>query len=169
MKTKLCGLLIVLYFLLTATTCEDFSYESDYANVKLVGIELANLDNTGEFPVIAENSVKKEAYIIGIKYRVVTEIEPLDTVYYNRSIHYNKNLIFNQYRDQIQIYCNTDFNTDHPAGSNITKLFTISEKYEYDKLLILRRAPQSGIHSFHMHYNLDSTKIIADTKPIKFH
>lgn len=170
MKTKLCGGLITLYFLLTAMHCDEDYYCHDCVKVNLVGIELTNLDNTGEYPVIAKDSIKKEAYVIGLKYKVVTETEPLDTVYYDRNIHYNKNLDYYQYKDQIQIYCNTDFNTEYTAGNNITKLFTISKRYEYDKSIILRTAPQSGTHSFNIHYNLDSIGTIQEnTKPIKLY
>jgi hypothetical protein len=36
--------------------------------VSLVGIEAVNIDNSGEFPIVSSSPIKKEAYMVGIKW-----------------------------------------------------------------------------------------------------
>lgn len=164
MKTKSVGLLITLYVLLTATICEDV-FEGPVFEPKVVGIELENLDNSGMYSVVGDDSIRKEAYVIGVRFKVLEEANPDDTIYYSERHHYIA--IKKQY-----IYCNTDFNDDVQAGSEVSDFFATQERNsdKYNRLLILRKIPKAGIHSFRVKYELDSAKIIEiNTVPIKLY
>lgn len=180
MKLAIRICVVCIFVLCTATRCEEDDGEYTAMDVDLVEIELFNIDNSGRGPVLAKDSVKKEAYVVGVRYKVVDTQNADDTIhYYNENkVNYDKEVIVNT--DLIpRIFTNTDFDEDHPAGSDVTDLFLSTDWHtgqSYDRMLILRKAPEAGIHSFKVSYTLlrDGiaqvvTSIDQDTSPIKLY
>ena len=167
--------LAVTTFLLFAAVCCDPDYDPDE---KLVSIEVDNLNNAAEEIVLAQQSVKKEAFALGIKLfssmKGWKEEEWLDPQFTRKDEFVN-------IMGNVKILANTDFNSHYPKGSDISRLFDKyyrkTESYEkaeppfdvYSYLLILREAPDAGEHSFKIVYDLhddDQESIEFDTAPI---
>ena len=64
-------LILFAVFAALLAGCEESAYNSwdePVIPVSLKGIEAVNIDNSGEKPVVSNASVKKEAYMVGIKW-----------------------------------------------------------------------------------------------------
>ena len=146
--------------------------------VTMVGIETVNIDNSGELPMmmtILDSSVKKEAYMVGIKW--VTENKPNedDDKFITGTIREGEHVygeLGNRYSKAIK--SNTQFNVSIDSGKYVSKFFKeIDRKYLPDDVnegFVLLVAPDPGTHSFRVeYYEGDSLKFFHDTKPIKFY
>ena len=153
----------------------DESWYDPVIPVSLVGIETVNIDNSGELPAISNSPIKKEAYMVGIKW--ITEHTPSDeydkfiTGPINRGEHLYNDLS-NRYSKAIK--CNTQFNATIDSGKYVSKFFKeIDGKYlpaEIDEGYVLLVAPDPGIHSFRVeYYEGYELKFFHDTQPIKFY
>jgi len=141
----------------------------------LVGIETSNIDNAGELPKISNSPIKKEAYMIGIKW--ITEHTPSPE--YDRFITgpiYEGEQLYSELGNRYSkaIKCNTQFNANIAAGEYISKFFKeIDKKYlpdDIDEGFVLLVAPDTGTHSFRVeYYEGYEMKFFHDTQPIKFY
>lgn len=134
MKIKIVLLIVTIFLINVATTCEK---EEDPVYVNLVGINVSNVNNEGKYPTISDERVKKEAYMIGVKY--VTDAK---NPKYNYAI---KDSI-----ESIKILSNSNIDTEHPAGSDLTNYF-IKTTYAPDGInysLLLKKSISPGVYSF---------------------
>ncbi|MDU1889701.1 MAG: hypothetical protein E6767_03345 [Dysgonomonas sp.] len=159
MKLKTSLLLSIIFILCNGMSCDDGD-ESDHGN--LLGFQLVNLNNEGEAPFFSRGPIKKEAYAIGIIYFIDRERK------YDHLSFENV-----EYGATGKIYCNTDFNHEYLAGSDISDIFIHSEKTDsagVDALFLLKEIPQAGNHSFKIVYTLkDGTIIESSTEPIELY
>ena len=118
--------------------------------VYLAGIESVNVNNADRHPFITTEPIKKEAYMIGVRW--VTDNSDPDgdqsiTGPVEAGKHRYQNIADGYTR---RIYCNTVFNSRNPAGANVSQYFKeikylpmgINEGY------VLLVAPDAGEHSF---------------------
>jgi hypothetical protein len=142
--------------------------------VSLVGIETVNFDNSGEFPKVTATSVKKEAYLVGIKWitdYVITSNDKFITEPIKKGEQTYSSL-GNPYSRAIK--CNTPFNSTIPAGEYVSKFFKeIDKNYlpaDIDEGFVLLVAPDPGEHSFTVEYYQGNTlKFSHNTQPINFY
>jgi len=143
--------------------------------VSLVDIEAVNIDNSGELPVVSNTSIKREAYMVGVKWITDNTPSDEDDKFITPSISRGEHLyseLSNPYSKAIK--CNTPFNANIPAGKYVSKFFKeIDGKYlpaEIDEGFVLLVAPDPGTHSFRVeYYKGDSLMFFHDTQPIKFY
>ena len=151
------------------------SWNDPVIPVSLVGIETVNIDNSGEMPLVSYSSIKKEAYMVGIKW--ITEHTPSteDDKFITGPINKGEQLyseLGSKYSKAIK--CNTQFNANIPAGEYVSKFFKEMEgKYlpaDIDEGFVLLVAPDPGTHSFRVEYYEGNTLVFFhDTQPIKFY
>jgi len=143
-------------FLLCAVGCSKDWWNSDepLIPVHLVGIESVNVNNEGRYPFTTTEPVKKEAYMIGVRWitdnadpdgnqSITGPIEAGSGLYQNVAKNYTK-----------RIYCNTVFNSRNPAGANVSQYFK-EVKYlpaGINEGFVLLVAPDPGDHSFKVVY-----------------
>jgi len=167
-------------FIVFAGTLLGCSKESDRWNdplipVSLVGIETVNIDNSGELPMVSNSPIKKEAYMLGIKW--ITDNTPSDeddkfiTPPISKGEHLYSEL-GSKYSKAIK--CNTQFNANIPAGKYVSKFFKeMDGKYlpsGMDEGFVLLVAPDPGTHSFRVeYYQGNQLMFFHDTQPIKFY
>ena len=142
--------------------------------VSLVGIETVNIDNSGEFPAVSILPIKKEAYMVGIKWITDNTPSEEDDKFITGPIQKGEH----RYRDLSNKYskaimCNTQFNTNISAGKYVSKFFKeIDSKYlpeDINEGFVLLVAPEPGLHSFRIEYYEKGTlKFFHDTPLIKF-
>lgn len=155
MKFKFSVVLFLLFILCAATMCEYAGEEGKAYNIYLVGAEAHNLDNSGEYPVKSNDSIRKEAFVIGIRYKVVKETNLTDTLI---DIRYRHDRSLKSVK--LNVFCNEPFN-NFPKGTNVTSLFSVYDNNrDYDKLLVLRTTPQAGEYSFDIECTPDSGEVI---------
>ncbi len=164
-----------LFFLLfNAMYCEG-----DLDDVeKLTSIEVDNIDNSGKEMILARESIKKEALVLGVKHfsSVSWRNDEWSEPRFTRTNHNFINSV-----ELVQVFANTDFNSDNPQGKDITHLFTrylpeiLEEKsnmvflQSYSYFLVLQGAPTAGMHSFKLVYKFkDENKenLEYSTEPI---
>ena len=141
----------------------------------LIGIETVNIDNSGEFPLVSASPIKKEAYMLGIRW--ITDNTPSDDdKYITNTIKKGENLyrsVSDKYLKAIK--CNTQFNADIPAGKYVSKFFKeIDRKYlpaGINEGFALLVAPDPGEHSFRVEYYDEGENLVFfhDTQPINFY
>jgi hypothetical protein len=161
MKLKLIQLfaLSIIFILNTATSCED-TYET--IDIEVKEIKLYNINNEGARPLISDEPIKKEAYMIGISYIGEKEEETSNGYRY---------VIKEDFKSQI-ISCDKDINTQYPAGSDISKLFTKTnyKVFETNYSFVLREAIQAGVYTFKVVITTADDKVIeASTNPIELY
>jgi|GEM_PF-1460543 len=143
--------------------------------VSLVGIEAMNIDNSGEFPVISNTPIKKEAYMVGIKWITDNTPSDEDDKFITGPIKKGEHLysdLSNRYSKAIK--CNTQFNANIPEGKYVSKFFKeIDRKYlpaDIDEGFVLLVAPDPGLHSFRIeYYEGETLKFFYDTPSINFY
>ena len=157
MKTNKIKKIFFAALLLCAAGCSKESpdyWDDPVIPVYLAGIESVNVNNAGQYPFTTIDPIKKEAYMIGVRW--VTDNSAPDG---NQSItgpvevskiHYEN--IADQYTKRI--YCNTVFNSRNPAGANVSQYF---KEVTYlpagiDEGFVLLVAPDTGDHSFKVVY-----------------
>ncbi|SBV97832.1 DUF5034 domain-containing protein [uncultured Dysgonomonas sp.] len=148
LKISLYLLISFLFLLNTAMSCDEKEGGEPKA-VTIKAIELYNINNEGQGPVISDEPIKKEAYMIGIRY-LIEENEETTGLYYRVSDNIKSE----------QIVSNVDIGEEYPAGSDISGLFT---KTSYTSILldnafVLKKSIPAGTYSF---------KVILTTKEDK--
>ncbi len=160
---------------LMAAGCKD--HDDDWKGgsvipVSLKGIEAVNVDNSGEFPFVSTSPVKKEAYMLGIKWKadnLPTEDDRFVTGS-SQGWYYGYNPFTRYYSKTI--ICLTQFNADIPAGGNVSKFFKeINPSYlpaGIDEGFVLLVAPDPGEHSFRVeYYEDDELKFYYETPTVE--
>ncbi|MDR1156615.1 MAG: DUF5034 domain-containing protein [Bacteroidales bacterium] len=140
--------------------------------VYLSGIESVNINNAGQYPFTTTEPIKKEAYMIGIRWvtdnsdpdgdqSITGPVNTGESRYQNIADNYTK-----------RIYCNTVFNSRNPAGANVSQYF---KEVNYlpagiNEGFVLLVAPDAGEHSFRVVYtNEDGEQHEYDTELIKLY
>jgi len=151
----------------------DVGWDEPTIPVYLAGIESVNINNEGEYPFTTVNPVKKEAYMIGIRW-ITDNSNPDGTQVITGPIEagpYRYTNITDRYTKRI--YCNTVFNSRNPAGANVSQYF---KKVTYlpksvNEGFVLLVAPDPGYHSFKVVYtNMDNDESYEyDTPLIKLY
>ena len=141
--------------------------------VRLAGIESVNVNNEGRYPLATTEPVKKEAYMIGIRWitdnsdpdgdqSITGPVEAGANRYQNIADNYTK-----------RIYCNTVFNNRNPAGANVSQYFKAVTYLPagVNEGFVLLVAPDPGDHSFKVVYTDNSTgeSYEYDTELIKLY
>ena len=149
------------------------NWDNPVIPVSLVDIEAVNIDNAGEFPTISASPIKKEAYMIGIKWimdyvindgdKFITGAIRKENTFSSAGSKYSKAII-----------CNNQFNSSIPAGTYISKFFKEMESdylpADVDEGFVLLVAPDAGEHSFRVEYYEGNTlKFFHDTPTINFY
>ena len=122
--------------------------------VHLTGIESVNVNNEGQYPFTTTSPVKKEAYMIGVRWitdnsdpngnqSITGPVGAGTNRYQNIADHYTK-----------RIYCNTIFNSYNPAGTNVSQYFKAVPYLPagVNEGFVLLVAPTPGDHSFKIVY-----------------
>ena len=143
--------------------------------VSLVDIEAVNIDNAGELPAVSTSPIKKEAYMVGIKW--ITENTPSgdSDKFITGPIQKGEQLyssLGSKYSKAIR--CNTPFNAKIPAGSYVSKFFKeIDRKYlpaDINEGFVLLVAPDPGEHSFTVeYYEGGVVRFSHNTPPVNFY
>jgi len=140
--------------------------------VHLAGIESVNINNEGRYPFTTTEPVKKEAYMIGIRWitdnsnpdgdqAITGPIKVGTNRYQNTADGYTK-----------RIYGNTVFNSSNPAGANVSQFFKAVTYLPagIDEGFVLLVSPDPGEHSFKVVYtNKNGDSYEYDTELIKLY
>jgi hypothetical protein len=167
-------LVITLTIAVAGCSKNNDNWNEPVIPVSLVGIEAVNIDNSGEFPIVSATAIKKEAYMIGIKWFTDNTPSADDDKFITGSIQkgeYTYGGLSNNYSKAIK--CNTQFNANIPAGSYVSKFFKeINRNYlpaEINEGFVLLVAPDPGEHSFRVeYYEGEDLKFFYDTPLINF-
>ena len=167
MKLKMFLGLAIVFFLNTAMGCKE-----DDAIWKFFSMDIKNINNEGELPLISNDSIRKEAYALDILYMGKDVDSGMD---YNRIDFVN---CTDTIVEQI-IFTNNDFDNEYAAGSNITEFFKpiygsfnggSDKKKWHGGTYILTRVPNPGIHSFKVCvYRSNGTFVEKNTTPVKLY
>lgn len=155
MKICLKFIAVTFIWLSIAMTCD---YD-DSMQIRIDGIESFNINNEGKSPFVTDSAVKREAFLIGIKW--ITKDRYEDS--------YNTKLINIK---QKRIFCNTDFDENHPAGSDVSNYFKKARytPYEIDEGFVLTTIPQPDIYSFKIVFICNDDIIFEyDTLPVNLY
>jgi len=160
-------------FALAAVGCKRDSWYDSVIPVSLVGIEAVNIDNSGEFPFVSASPIRKEAFMIGIKWitdHVITDDDKFITGPIQRGEQTYESLA-DKYSKAVK--ANTPFNSSIPAGTYVSRFFKeINRNYlpaDIDEGFVLLVAPDPGEHSFRVEYWQGNTLVFYyDTQPINF-
>lgn len=171
MKKVIVFTAIVLVIMACST---DNGWDSPVIPVTLKGIEAVNIDNSGEFPFVTHSPVRKEAYMLGVKWIADNTPDDIDDKFITAPIKKEESTyssIADNYSKAIK--CNTRFNADIPAGKYVSKFFKeIDRNYlptEIDEGFVLLVAPDSGVHSFTVEYYIgEELKFSYETSQIEF-
>jgi len=168
-------LFIVIAAFITGCSTQNSGWDDPVIPVSLVGIEAVNIDNSGEFPVVSVSPIKKEAYMVGIRWITDNALSDNDDMFITGSIQKGEHT-YNSLSDKYSkaIKCNDQFNVDIPAGKYVSKFFKeINKNYlpaGVDEGFVLLVAPDPGEHSFRVEYYEGNTlKFYHDTPPINFY
>ncbi|MDR1756689.1 MAG: DUF5034 domain-containing protein [Culturomica sp.] len=143
--------------------------------VSLKSIEAVHIDNSGEFPVVADSLVKKEAYMVGIKWIADNALTDDDDKFITGPIHKGEQLYGNMAdRYSKAIVCLTPFNAGTPAGKYVSKYFKeIDRNYlpaGVNEGFVLLVAPDPGKHAFRVeYYDGEELTFFYETAPIEFY
>ena len=165
--------LIIALSLVIAGCSKEYkdSWGSSVIPVSLTDIEAVNIDNSGEMPIVSTLPIKKEAYMVGIRW--VTDNTPSedDDIFITGSIKKGEHLyssLGNKYLKAIK--CNTQFNSNIPEGSYVSKFFKeIDNDYlpsDIDEGFVLLVAPDSGEHSFRVEYYENNNLVFFHDTPL---
>jgi len=166
-------ILFTALVIIIAGCAEDHGWDEPVIPVTLKGIETVNIDNSGEFPAITNSFVKKEAYMLGVKW--IADDTPTDgDKFITGSIRKGEqtyNSIAGKYSKAIM--CLTPFRSDIPAETYVSKFFKeIDRNYlpaNVNEGFVLLVAPDAGKHAFRVEY-YDGDKLVFshDTSLIEF-
>jgi hypothetical protein len=168
-----------LMILALAAACTGCSTNGDWEDqpvipVSLKGIEAVNIDNSGEFPIVTATPVKKEAYMVGVRWIADNTPTEDDDIFITGPIKEGKGsygTIADNYSKAVR--CLTKFNANIPADTYVSKYFKeVDADYlpaDVDEGFVLLVAPDPGIHSFRVEYYENSElKYSYETAPIEF-
>lgn len=167
--------IILAVLALSVAACSvSESWEDPVIPVTLKDIEAVNIDNSGEFPVVTNSPVKKDAYMVGIKWIADNTPDDDDDKFITDPIQKGEQTyssIADNYLKAIK--CNTQFNADIPAGKYVSKFFKeIDRNYlpaDVNEGFVLLVAPDAGTHSFTVEYYVgEELKFSYQTQPIEF-
>lgn len=173
MKLAVNLFLSTVFLLLTSMTCYEEFDDCYEGKVDLLDYSISNANYEGKYPLKSDDSIKKEAYVIAFESDVIVYDRDSDTVIIsapesNKYVHIP--YFSNVKNSGIKIYCNTDFDDNTPAGSDVTSYFKGDYIYngtKRDYYYVLRQMPKAGIHSFNMKVELTNDSIIEkNTTPI---
>ncbi len=101
MKLKLYLLISIVFILNIAMKCDEKDAEETIPP-KLIGIEIYNVNNEGKNPIVSDEPIKKEAYIIAISYLEEDEYTHADYyLQYNRQYQIGTDILQCRYRYRI--------------------------------------------------------------------
>lgn len=151
---------------------DDPHWQDPVIPVYLAGIESVNVNNAGEHPFTTTEPIRKEAYMIGVRW-IADHADPDG----DQSITGAVEAGTNRYQDiavsfKKRIYCNTVFNSRNPAGANVSQYF---KEVPYlpagiNEGFVLLVAPDAGDHSFKVVYtNSKGDTLEYDTELIKLY
>ncbi|MCL2097969.1 MAG: DUF5034 domain-containing protein [Bacteroidales bacterium] len=140
--------------------------------VHLIGIESVNVNNAGQYPFTTVDPIKKEAYMIGVRWvtdnadpdgnqEITGPVEAGNNLYQNVADNFTK-----------RIYCNTVFNSRNPAGANVSQYFKAVNYLPagINEGFVLLVAPEPGDHSFKVVYtNNSGERYEYDTELIRLY
>lgn len=139
----------------------------------LAGIEAVNIDNSGEFPVVSVAPIKKEAYMLGVKW--IADNLPADDDKYVTGPISEGERTYGRIADGYAkaIVCLTQFNDRIPAGSYVSSYFKpIDRNYlpaDVDEGFVLLVAPDAGVQAFRVeYYDGEELAFSYDTPSIEF-
>lgn len=173
MKTKLIFRIscCCLFLLFSAMCCDEYDYVPTSTQINLTGLELSSLNNSGKDPIeITDGRCPKEAYMLCIVPTFDKDDEHYDSYELNTPV------------TAIRILTLTDFDTDHPAGSDVFPLFRtiywaagltvpltgFHSLYGYK--LVLMTYPQPGNYQFRVEFELeDGTIFSEETEILEFY
>ena len=174
--SKILNFMTIATLLYCVTGCSKDS-DPDYWDdpvipTYLTGIESVNVNNAGRYPFTTTEPIKKEAYMIGVRW--VTDNSNPDgdqaiTGPAAAGSYSYKNIADNYAK---RIYCNTVFNRHNPAGANVSQYFKAITYLPagIDEGFVLLVAPDSGDHSFKVVYtNKNGESYEYDTELIKLY
>ena len=177
MKTKtFLNIFAIVVLCLTISGCDKNmdGWDGPVIPVELKGIEAVNIDNSGEYPIVSTLPVKKDAYMVGIKW--ITDNTPTDDDKFITGVIKKGKHLYSSVSDKYlkAIKCNDQFNADIPAGKYVSKFFKeINRKYlpaDINEGFVLLVAPDPGVHSFRVeYYEGNVLKFFYDTAPINFY
>ena len=151
----------------------DDGWNDPVIPVTLKGIEAVNIDNSGESPVVSASPIKKEAYMIGVRW--IADNTPSDDDKFITAPIRQGEQTYNSIADNYSkaIKCRTQFNASIPAGKYVSKFFKeINRNYlpaDVNEGFVLLVAPDPGEHSFTVEYYLGTElKFSYDTPSIEF-
>lgn len=173
MKTKLLFTIscCCLFLLFSAMSCDEDDYIPTSTQIDLTGLELSSLNNSGKDPVeITDGRCPKEAYMLRIVPIFDKDDEHYDSYELNTPV------------TAIRIFTLTDFDADHPAGSDVFTLFRtiywavdlslpLTGFYSlYGYRLVLMTYPQPGNYQFRVEFELeDGTIVSEETEMLEFY
>ncbi|MDR0989360.1 MAG: DUF5034 domain-containing protein [Prevotellaceae bacterium] len=158
----------LLYLMTTATSCPYQEPEPQSMETVLTGLQLTsyNREREGLIPV-TDGRCPKEFYTLGITPLVLTDNHRYDFYTLLHPI------------TAVRIVAASDFDADHPAGSNITRFFytegssrnglatPIDTINGTRYLLQLTKAPAAGNYRFRVEFETDNNEVVtADTEEI---
>ena len=169
-------LIIATYLIVASCSFEDNdSWDDNVIPVTIKDIEAVNIDNSGEFPKVTADPIKKEAYMLGVRWITTTAPSDDDDIFITDIIQENQqtyNSLSNKYKKAI--LCNTKFNSEIEEGKYVSKFFKeINRNYlpsDVDEGFVLLEAPTPGEHSFRIeYYEGETLKFYHDTPLINFY
>jgi hypothetical protein len=174
MKMNISKKILFILAVIFAAGCskESPDFYDPVIPVYLSGIESVNIDNAGQYPFTATGPIRREAYMIGVRWMtdnsapegdqsVTGPVAAGTQLYQNITAEYTR-----------RIYCNTVFNSRNPAGANVSQYF---KEITYlpagiDEGFVLLVAPDAGEHSFKVVYaGNDGKRFEYDTEPVKLY
>ena len=165
---------LFIAFALVITGCKKDGkdgWEGSVIPVSLKNIEAVNIDNSGELPVVSALPIKKEAYMVGVRW--ITDNAPTedDNIFITGPIQRGEQLyssLGSKYQKAIK--CNTQFNAGIPADSYVSKFFKeIDKNYlppDIDEGFVLLVAPDTGEHSFRVEYYEGNNLVFFHDTPL---
>lgn len=167
-------LLLGGYLLFCNMTCEpaDDEFPPNYLRTEeLIKLEAENIDFSGNQMIVSSEKIKKEAYVIGVKCftNIYEQWGPED----DPETNVEENVVsstahFDNVEKDFDIITVNDFDDTHLAGSSVRDFFLKTnvkkgkDAYSFSFMLILRKVPEPGVHSFKIVYTLkpeDKTEI----------
>ncbi|MDR2928690.1 MAG: hypothetical protein LBV41_10925 [Cytophagaceae bacterium] len=151
------------------------SWADPVVPVSLLGIEAVNIDNSGEQPQVSASPVKKEAYMLGIKWITGYELSDDDDMFITGPVRKGENQygsLASRYSKAIK--CNDRFSAAVAAGKYVSKFFKEADSdylpADIDEGFVLLVAPDPGQHSFRVeYYDGQTLMFFHDTPPVNFY
>jgi hypothetical protein len=153
MMRKLLVILVSVLVSVLFTGCDDWLSNIDWWARPVIPdnvtrIEAVHVDNAGELPVISDGPIKKEAYMLGIKWET-SNVSGDDNMFIT-------GLAVDESDYKKNITCLTPFNATIPAGTDISELFKEADtRYlpeGVDEGFVLLATPNAGEHVFRVEY-----------------